>query len=192
RLFGMYRSLFLRIGELLTDEGKLIKRSDIFHFTLEEVEALLHGDVCPSDEKIEARKTELKKWQDAKIPTRIYIPGREPQIKSGELPDGSWQGEAAVSGIAEGEVVCIREPRDWADLRGKIICALRTDPGWAPLFPGCRGVIIEKGSSLSHSVIMLRELGIPTIINLPGISHTLESGRNVKMDANSGKIEILQ
>ncbi len=191
RLFGMYRSLFLRVGTLLTEQGKLEKTTDVFHLTLQEMESVLKGGDPPTTAEIINRKKEFTKFQGVAIPTRVYIPGREQKAKSGALSDGSWQGEPAVSGVAEGEVVCIREPGEWTDLRGKIICALRTDPGWAPLFPGCRGVIIEKGSSLSHSVIMLRELGIPTIINLPGISQNLQTGSRVRMDAHTGKIEIL-
>lgn len=190
RLFGMYRSLFLRVGALLCEQDKLEKIEFVFHITLDEMESVLSRDNPPANEEISKREAELNALKDIEIPTRVYIPGREQKAKSGELPDGSWQGEPAVSGITEGEVVCIREPGEWTDLRGKIICALRTDPGWAPLFPGCLGVVIEKGSSLSHSVIMLRELGIPTIINLPGISGALETGQEVKMDANTGKIEI--
>ena len=55
----------------------------------------------------------------------------------------------------------------------------------------CRGVIIEKGSSLSHSVILLRELGIPTIINVPGLTRRLQSGQPLRMDGRTGEIELL-
>jgi len=85
-------------------------------------------------------------------------------------------------------VIIIKDPGDSLDVNGKIICALRTDPGWAALFPTCKGVLIEKGSSLSHSVILLRELGIPTIINIPNLCSRLESGESVRMDAASGEI----
>jgi pyruvate,water dikinase len=96
-----------------------------------------------------------------------------------------------VAGTAAGEVVCIAGPGDLRELRGKILCALRTDPGWTPLFPGCRGVIIERGSSLSHSVIVLRELGIPTIINVPGISASLRTGDRVQLDGQAGTLQRL-
>ncbi|HKK38761.1 MAG TPA: PEP-utilizing enzyme, partial [Cryomorphaceae bacterium] len=190
KLFGMYRSLFLRVGTLLQAQEQPEKPEDIFHLTLDEAEAVLRGEGPPSITKLTERKAELETYRNAEIPSRVYLPGRERRVTTGQSEDGSWHGEPAVPGFAEGEVVCIREPGEWTDLRGKIICALRTDPGWAPLFPGCRGVLIEKGSSLSHSVIMLRELGIPTIINLPGISAHLESGTLIEMDAELGKITI--
>jgi pyruvate,water dikinase len=52
----------------------------------------------------------------------------------------------------------------------------------------CRGVIIEKGSSLSHSVILLRELGIPTIINVPGVTKHLETGQRIRINGQTGEI----
>src|SRR5690606_37912996 len=102
--------------------------------------------------------------------------------------DGILKGQGCYPGQVSGEIILIKDPGDSLDVNGKIICALRTDPGWAALFPTCMGVLIEKGSSLSHSVIMLRELGIPTIINVPGLCNRLQSGEWVHMDAGSGEI----
>jgi pyruvate,water dikinase len=88
--------------------------------------------------------------------------------------------------------VVITDPGSDLDVTGKIICALRTDPGWAALFPTCLGVLIEKGSSLSHSVILLRELALPTIINVPRLTGSLRSGQWVRMDGTTGEITIIE
>ncbi len=104
---------------------------------------------------------------------------------------GRWQGTGCYRGEAEGEVIVITDPGDDLDVRGKIVCALRTDPGWAALFPACRGVIIQKGSSLSHSVILLRELGIPTIINVPRLTDRLQSGQQIRMNGSTGEIQLI-
>jgi pyruvate,water dikinase len=52
-------------------------------------------------------------------------------------------------------------------------------------------VLIERGSALSHSVILLRELGIPTIINVPGLTQHLRSGQHVRLDGRSGEVETI-
>jgi pyruvate,water dikinase len=90
-------------------------------------------------------------------------------------------------------VVVITDPAqaDLGAVRGRVVAALRTDPGWAALFPGCRAVLIERGSALSHSVILLRELGIPTIINVPGLTQHLRSGQHVRLDGRSGEVETI-
>ncbi len=68
----------------------------------------------------------------------------------------------------------------------------RTDPGWIPVFPACSGLIIERGSLLSHSAVVARELGIPTIVGVRGgpLSR-LETGQRVRMDAGRGEVKIL-
>ena len=64
-------------------------------------------------------------------------------------------------------------------------------PRLGVLFPTCRAVLIEKGSSLSHSVILLRELGLPTIINIPGLTQRLQTGQSVMLDGSTGLVTIL-
>ena len=44
---------------------------------------------------------------------------------------------------------------------GDILVAERTDPGWIMLFPSAAGLLVERGSLLSHSAIVAREMGIP-------------------------------
>lgn len=190
RLFGMYRSLFRRMGELLAAKGTLPEAKAIFYWQLEELEAYWEHGAVVATEDLQLRQKQHAEWAQSEPPGRVYLPGR--QTSSHTQPRGDfWQGQAAVAGTVEGEVVCIAGPGDLQDLRGKILCALRTDPGWTPLFPGCRGVIIERGSSLSHSVIVLRELGIPTIINVPGISASLRTGDHVQLDGQAGTLQRL-
>ncbi len=189
RLFGMYRSLYRRMGELLQTSGAIASPNDIFHWRLEELEHYWQTGATVAQEEIDRRIQESNAWLAEEPPGRVYVPGRNLQPLITASADGKhWRGQAAVAGEAEGEVVCITGPEDYVPLKGKILCALRTDPGWAPLFPGCKGVIIERGSSLSHSVIVLRELGIPAIINLPGITRTLATGDRVRIDGQTGQL----
>ncbi len=191
RLFGMYRSVFRRMGNLLHARGTLISPADIFLWRLAELERYWQTGESVVAEELVRRREQASAWQGDEPPGRVYVPGRNLQPPLASADGRHFQGQAAVAGEAEGEVVCISGPEDYAPLRGKILCALRTDPGWAPLFPGCKGVIIERGSSLSHSVIVLRELGIPAIINVPGITRALVTGDRVRIDGQTGQLERL-
>ncbi len=51
--------------------------------------------------------------------------------------------------------------KDAEGLNGEILVTGRTDPGWVPLYPSCSGLLIERGSLLSHSAVVARELGLP-------------------------------
>jgi pyruvate,water dikinase len=64
--------------------------------------------------------------------------------------------------------------------------AERTDPGWIMLFPVCAGLLVERGSLLSHSAIVAREMGIPAIVSIPGVMGWARDGDWVEMDGASG------
>ena len=76
-------------------------------------------------------------------------------------------------------------------VNGKILVTVRTDPGWAPLFPTTSGIVVERGSTLSHSAVVARELGIPAIVGVPGLTTIVQDGENVRMDGEKGTMERL-
>ena len=81
---------------------------------------------------------------------------------------------------------------DAQGLNGEILVTERTDPGWVPLYPACSGLLIERGSLLSHSAVVARELGLPTIVGVRGgLVAKLKSGMRIRMDAARGEIKIL-
>jgi pyruvate,water dikinase len=51
------------------------------------------------------------------------------------------------------------------------------------------GLISEKGSLLSHTAIIGRELSIPTIVGLKNATINLKSGDRIRMNGISGLVE---
>ncbi|WP_167855245.1 PEP/pyruvate-binding domain-containing protein [Hymenobacter wooponensis] len=196
RLFGMYRALYLAAGEWLAQAGYLGTGRDIFYLTEAEITTALQGQPTLSlREKVESRRAEFAAYTQVEVPAHVTVPA-PPVFDQESAHDhddslGQWRGTGCVPGVVEGEILVIRTPEDNLDVAGKIVCALRTDPGWAVLFPNCRAVAIEKGSALSHSVILLRELGIPTIINVPGLTRHLHSGQHLRFNGGSGELQVL-
>ena len=83
------------------------------------------------------------------------------------------------------------DPRRTVVRPGEVLVAERTDPGWVVLFSMAAGVIAEHGSVLSHSAIVARELGIPTIVAVPGVTTWLRDGDRVRLDGRSGIVQKL-
>ena len=50
------------------------------------------------------------------------------------------------------------------------------------------GIIVERGSLLSHSAIVAREMGIPAIVAISDVMQWLKTGDVVEMDGASGTI----
>ena len=105
--------------------------------------------------------------------------------------DGKLHGIGCCPGTVTGTVKVVRQPSDNLHLDGEILVAERTDPGWVPLYPSVSGLLIERGSILSHSAIVAREMGLPTIVGIPGLVATLQTGQRVTMDGAAGTVQIL-
>jgi pyruvate,water dikinase len=101
-------------------------------------------------------------------------------------------GTPCCPGVVEGVVRVAHELKDTEHLAGEILVTSRTDPGWVPLYPSCSGLLIERGSLLSHSAVVARELGLPTIVGISGgLMKKLKTGQRVRMDAAKGEVKIL-
>ena len=72
--------------------------------------------------------------------------------------------------------------------KDKILVTQMTDPGWVFLLTQAKGIIAEKGSLLSHTAIISRELGIPAVVGIKHATRQLKTGDYVILDGNSGKI----
>ena len=90
-----------------------------------------------------------------------------------------------------GKACVVRDPRHAQLTAGCILVADHTDPGWIMLFPSASGLLVERGSLLSHSAIVARELGIPAVISLPGLLDWLHDGDEVELDGAAGTVRRL-
>jgi len=57
------------------------------------------------------------------------------------------------------------------------------------VFANAAGVIAERGSLLSHSAIVAREMGVPCVVSLKGVTQWLKTGDTVRLDGGAGTVE---
>ena len=50
------------------------------------------------------------------------------------------------------------------------------------------GLLVERGSLLSHSAIVAREMGIPAVVALAGVTRWLKDGDWVELDGRTGVV----
>src|SRR5207237_1591403 len=98
------------------------------------------------------------------------------------------QGLGCCPGVVRGPVRVVTDPRRATLNAGDILVAERTDPGWIMLFPSAAGVLVERGSLLSHSAIVSREMGIPSIVALTGVTRWLHDGDLVALEGRPGLV----
>ena len=206
RIYGVARTIFNRIGEDLANQNILQSPRDIFWLTIEEVFGIFNGTLTSDnlDGLIQLRKKSYESYEedpDSRIMTRgpvywhnrLRKPVSEPNAEKPSAGE-TWdlKGLPCCPGILEGVVKVILSPTDNLELNGEILVTARTDPGWVPLYPSISGLLVERGSLLSHSAIVAREMGKPSIVSIPGLTKTLKTGMRIRMDGKAGTIEILK
>lgn len=193
RLFGLTRYIFLKIGSLLNKSGYISQTRDVFYLHLSELE-----NECKMQEIVTQRKALHDYYEQVPGYTRLVF-AEKVFDKTGNLTknisessNNHLSGIATSTGITEGEVLVIKEPNISMDTKGKILVTQSTDPGWVFLIQNAAGIIAEKGSLLSHTAIISRELHKPAIVNVKDCTQILKTGDYVKMNAETGIIHIIK
>ncbi len=194
RQMAKRRRWHLAIANRFLERGWIAARDDYFMLTMREIEQALRGSEAAELKNIVAqRRGELEAWQRMDMPLRLRdseIPHLRPSIVG--TPGSRLEGMCVSPGQAEGEVVVLHSPRDFARMKPRaIIVAPATDPAWTPLFTLAAGVIVEIGGLLSHASIVAREYGLPALANVPDATRVLRDGDCVRLDATSGTVDIL-
>jgi pyruvate,water dikinase len=200
RLFGRVRRIFLAIGARLAEAGVLASPRDVFNLTVEELLGAVEGAGITGNLKaLAALRDAEHKAQLARIdpPERFTVRGAHivgvAQLSAVAIPSGEGgetrKGLACCKGVVTAKVRVIEDPRVEALLPGEILVARHTDPGWIAVFANAAGVIAERGSLLSHSAIVAREMGVPCVVSLKGVTQWLKTGDIVRLDGGAGTVE---
>ena len=202
RIYGIARHIFQSIGHDLASQGALVQPRDLFWLTIEEVFGVYNGTLPVPDLKglVKFRQQGYETFEeetDPRIMTRGSVYWNNTFIQPpaaldlGDL-DCDLRGLPCCPGVVEGVVKVIINPSDNLELNGEILVTARTDPGWVPLYPSISGLLVERGSLLSHSAIVAREMGIPAIVSIPQLTKTLRTGMRVRIDGKAGMVKIIE
>jgi phosphohistidine swiveling domain-containing protein len=202
RLFGRVRRIFVELGRRFYAEGVLEAPRDIFYLEVDEALGFVEGTAVTTelDTLVGLRKAEFSRFAQMEVPAdrfetfgMVYLGNtfRGPSAAA-ELEDGELKGIGCCPGVVRGPVRVIRDPSTAVLSAGEILVAERTDPGWIMLFPAAAGILVERGSLLSHSAIVAREMGIPAIVSVAGITRLLRDGDWVELDGSSGLIRRIE
>ena len=205
RLFGRVRRIFLEVGRRLFAEGVLDDPRDVFYLDLDEILAYTEGAAACDDLRglASVRRRAFERYADLEAPADRFETFGAPYIANsyagsapGPVEQGDAEGEHTLRGIGccpgvvRGRARVIRDPRGAELKQGEILVAERTDPGWIMLFPAAAGILVERGSLLSHSAIVAREMGIPAVVSIAGLTTRIESGRWIEMDGARGTVHL--
>ncbi|MBW2015263.1 MAG: phosphoenolpyruvate-utilizing protein [Deltaproteobacteria bacterium] len=212
---AMMRRSALGIGRRFVSAGTIDHHEDIFFLIPDEVRrAAINPDQFNLRYIVDRRKAEWEEWKKNPNPPAflkegfdldqamgVLVQSNDPialKVVVGSMPQvrpelkADLYGTCGSPGVAEGPArVIMNEDELHLVKEGDILVAASTSPSWTPIFSMIKGVVVDRGASLSHAAIVGREYGIPVVMNVFEGTVKIKSGQRIKVDANLGTVYIL-
>ncbi len=183
----------LELGKRLASDGRLRHEGHIFMLQDKELEEGIEGGMAQEAHGREEQYLEL-----FKLTPPFWFSGEVPPEENWESTETSYpdrkvvQGMGGSAGVATGRARVIVNPADPKGLEpGDILVAPITDPAWTPLFVPAAAVVVDVGATMSHAVIVSRELGIPCVVSATGATSRIPDGAEVRVNGDTGTVTIL-
>jgi pyruvate,water dikinase len=206
RVLGMLRDValdadrrILRLVPELAQDWEEARRSTapfgavntVFFLTVDEIVDALRSSRTDLAPLVRARRAEHARDQARPDPPATFI-GAPPPVQLPPSGGHLLRGTAASSGVVEGRARVLLSASQMSELQaGEILVVHTTDVGWTPMFCIAAGVVTELGGPLSHAAVVARELGVPSVVNVDGVTRALKTGDRVRVDGDTGLVERL-
>lgn len=127
-------------------------------------------------------------WFAGEVPNEVEWVGETAALPNRKV----IQGMGGSAGVVTGRARIILDPTNPGNLEpGDILVAPITDPSWTPLFVPASAVVVDVGATMSHAVIVSRELGIPCVVSATGATSRIPDGAEIRVNGDTGTVTIL-
>jgi phosphohistidine swiveling domain-containing protein len=212
---ALMRRSCLAIGKKMAAAGAVDDPEDTFFLMPDEIRAVA---IVPNGFNyrpiVDRRRQEWEGWCKTENPPAILKEGftmddamgvlvqsNDPialKVVVGSMPvpdpelNADLYGICGSAGVAEGPARVILDEAQLDEVQpGDILVAISTAPSWTPVFGLLKGVVVDRGASLSHSAIVSREYGIPCVINVFEGTKKITTGQRIRVDGDKGVVYIL-
>lgn len=129
--------------------------------------------------------TEGSDFSDTGLAEQGWAPrARITAARDGEILTGT----ASAAGVAEGTAAVA--DRSTAPAPGVLVTE-SADPRWVAALPSASALVIEHGGPLTAVATAARELGVPTVVRVPGCTAKLRTGMRLRVDGSAGTVTVL-
>ena len=191
RLFGISRDIFRGIGKILAENQQIENAEDVFYLYMNELESTEDFKELVAERKNRERTfREMAGFSRLVYADRVFdhtVGGHGCSVNRKQVLTGI----PSSVGCVEAEVLVVENASYDIDTAGKILVTRTTDPGWVFLIRNAVGIVAEKGSLLSHTAIISRELHKPAVVNVKDCTKLLRTGDRVLLNAYDGTVTIL-
>ncbi len=210
---AMVRRSLMAIGRRLARAGGIDNAEDIFFLIPDEVRKVYYNPEYHVLQEVVAERRKL--WENwctiEKAPflgnvtveeaMGVMMKAKDPmalKVNVGSVPvpklelKADLYGVCGSPGVAEGIARVVLSENDLHSVQhGDILVAPYTSPAWTPVFAMLKGVVVDRGASLSHAAIVGREYGIPVVMNVFTGSTMIKSGMRIRVDGDMGVVYFL-
>ncbi len=189
-VLGLYRRVALDASRRIQAMEPGCGSDAAFFLTIDELHAVLVGDATSVAPLVATRRLQFSRDAALPAPPDTFV-GQPPPPQAPEALV-LLRGLGASAGVVRGRARLLRRPADARSvLPGEILVAPQADVGLSPLFSSARAVLADLGGPLSHASIVLRELGIPAVVNLKSATQVIDDGDELEVDGDEGVVRIL-
>lgn len=188
-LGGQVRRVHAAIGCVLAARGIIPSATDVELLGGAELTAIAAGSPGPGAPELMRRRRWVQRCA-AEGPLPPIFHGQPPAARA-MTPQGgtAFRGWGASPGRYIGRPAVLRDSGGHVE-PGDVLVAQTTDASWSPLFLIAGAIVVEQGGPLSHAAIVARELGIPAVLNVPGIAARAHSAARIDVDGDEGLVVL--
>lgn len=205
QLFGVSRAMLFELASRLVKASLLEAERDVLDLTAPEVLGAFSGTLSGPDlsELAQVRRAKRHAWAaepdlppllhtDEDSPVAAAFAAQEPSHPPADGPAAKQlTGIASSPGRVRGRAKVIGDPAiDASECRDRILVARETDPGWLFLMMAAKGIVVERGSPVSHTAITGRMLAIPTVVAVTGATRLIRDGDWIELDGTAGTVTL--
>ncbi|MDJ0756086.1 MAG: PEP/pyruvate-binding domain-containing protein [Ardenticatenaceae bacterium] len=193
--YNRIRQRFLKLAAPVVEEGRLPSPDHLWQLELGELAQLDEG-WRPDDAFWDRRAAEFAEHQALDIPDLLFRFDDLEQFGQSKdlIAVDRLKGISLTGGTVHGRAWVLSEPAvelpEGFVPEDTILIARSVDAGWIATFSQVAGVAIEIGGDLSHGSIILREIGLPAVTNVKGLTQAVKSGDEIELKAGNGIVKI--
>ncbi len=210
---GLLRRALLEAGGRLAATGAITERQHVFDLDLDETTAFLRGGSPVDAELVAARHQHRDAVMSAGPPATLGEPEDPPPLHAFPAPlrrataavlaimagmEGD-EGDDADAGVGIGTEsyrgrACVVSSLEAAltELQpGDVLVTAFTGPSWNSVLPLLGGIVVEEGGAMCHAAIIARELGMPAVVGVRGVTSRIAHGATVEIDPSQGRVRVV-
>jgi pyruvate,water dikinase len=198
RSMGEMRMAFYELGRRMVDRGVIADHHDITMVKDDELDAFIADPESFQDEIA----TRLRNYQLLfELEPPFFLTENKPLSqwprRKGRKVEHAATGDVLTGvggspGVARGRARIITDPFEVGDYGpGDVLIAPQTDPAWTPLFVPAEAVVVNVGATITHAVIVCRELGLPCAVSVGDATLRIPDGAMVEVDGTAGTVTLL-